>query len=186
MTNLDSIRLRHANLPGKSKDPIAAVDDLATAGALLSAKSASVDGLTLSALVLSLCPCRLSTSPTVLTAEGRFDPVIGHQDLPDLLRPPGGAQPLLGADQVFDFIARPAGDRSRCPAAFLQALHSTLRVARHPFVVCFPADTEISVGNDRVTDRECPAREERCAFAREISSNGSLRIFAFLIRRVFG
>ena len=74
---------------------------------------------------------------------GRFESVLGHQHLPDLLRPPGRTEPLLRADQAFDFIGRPASDGFRCPAVFLQTLHSARRVARRPLVARLPGNPKI-------------------------------------------
>ena len=72
-----------------------------------------------------------------------FDPVRS-QDLPDLLRPPGRTEPLLGADQSFDLVGRAEGDGFRCPVALLQGLHSALRVACNPLVARLAADAETS------------------------------------------
>jgi hypothetical protein len=73
----------------------------------------------------------------------RFESVIGHQDLLDLLRPPGRTKPLLRADQAFDLVGGAAGDGFRCPAVFLQTRHPTDSVAGNPLVTRLSADAEI-------------------------------------------
>ena len=69
--------------------------------------------------------------------------MFGHEDLLNLLRPPGRTEPLLGANQAFDLIGRAAGDEFRGPAVIFQVFHSALRVRDAPLVARLSADAEI-------------------------------------------
>jgi hypothetical protein len=76
-------------------------------------------------------------------SERRLGSKVGQKHLLDLLRPPGRVQPLLGTDQPFDLVVRPASRRLGGAAAILKRLHHAPGIACKPLMARLTRDPEL-------------------------------------------